>query len=269
MLDRANVRMGLVVGIALGACNLRQAELLARHHTGLVGDGASDSTLWRMLGETDDRARIRIAKARAAVRVRVWDLLAARDGRFPWLVILGRNLTGWTVIDMDATFITCSSRKEQATGTYKGTRGFHPPAARCANTFESLAMMLHPGNAGSTTDSEHIAVLGNALAQLPHAYRNRILIRLDGAGASHALIEHLLSLSTTRRKVLFTSGFTITPADQAASADLPARRENKYCEPGSSSSSRTRKSTDDYARRIEVSHLMEWSRKKPASPSKR
>lgn len=94
MLDRANVLVSLVIGIALGARNLRQAELLARHHNGLIGDGASDSTLWRMLGEIDDRARRRIAKARAAVRVRVWDLLAARDGGFPWLVILGRQLTG-------------------------------------------------------------------------------------------------------------------------------------------------------------------------------
>jgi hypothetical protein len=222
MLDRANVLVSLVVGIALGARNLRQAELLAGHHSGLVGDGASDSTLWRMLAEIDDRTRRRIAKARAAVRVRVWDLLAARDGGFPWLVILGRELTGWTVIDMDATVITCSSRKERAAGTYKGTWGFHPLAAWCANTFECLAMMLRPGNAGSNTASEHIAVLGDALAGLPRAYRSRILIRLDGAGASHALIEHLLSLSTTRRKVLFTSGFTITSTEEAAIADLPA-----------------------------------------------
>ena len=221
MLDRADVLVGLVVGIALGARNLRQAEVLARHHTGLVGDGASDSTLWRMLAEIDDRAFRRIAKARAAVRVRVWDLLAAREGGFPWLVILGRPLVGWTVIDMDATVITCSSRKERAAGTYKGTWGFHPLAAWCANTFECLAMMLRPGNAGSNTASEHIAVLGDALAQLPRGYRRRILIRLDGAGASHALIEHLLSLSTARRKVAFTRGFTVTSTEEAAIADLP------------------------------------------------
>ena len=123
MLDRANVLVGLVIGIALGARNLRQAELLARHHAGLVGDGASDSTLWRMLGEIDDRARVRIAKARAAVRARVWGLLAEREGGFPWLVILGRELAGWTVLDLDATVITCTSRKEQAAGTYKGNWG--------------------------------------------------------------------------------------------------------------------------------------------------
>lgn len=221
MLDRANVLVSLVVGIALGARNLRQAELLARHHSGLIGDGASDSTLWRMLGEIDDRARRRIAKARAAVRAGVWDLLAQREAGFPWLVILGRTLTGWTVIDMDATVITCCSRKERAAGTYKGTWGFHPLAAWCTNTYECLSMMLRPGNAGSNTASEHIAVLGDALAQLPRAYRRRILIRLDGAGASHALIEHLLSLSTARRKVAFTSGFTITAVEEAAIAELP------------------------------------------------
>ena len=220
-LDRANVLVGLVVGIALSARNLRQAELMARHHAGLVGDGASDSTLWRMLGEIDDRARIRIAQARAGVRARVWDLLAERGTGFPWLVILSRPLVGWSVVDLDATVITCSSRKERAAGTYKGTWGFHPLAAWSANTLECLAMMLRPGNAGSNTVSEHIAVIGDALAQIPRGYRNKILIRIDGAGASHGLIEYLLSLSSTRRKVVFTSGFTITAAEEAAIAHLP------------------------------------------------
>lgn len=134
MLDRANVLVGLVVGIALGARNVRQAELLARHHAVLIGQGASDSTLWRMLGEIDATARARIAKARAKVRARVWDLLAERDQGFAWLTILDRALSGWVVLDLDATVITCSSKKEQATGTYKGTYGFHPLAAWCANT---------------------------------------------------------------------------------------------------------------------------------------
>jgi hypothetical protein len=64
-------------------------------------------------------------------------------------------------------------------------------------------------------------VLGDALAQLPRAYRRRILIRLDGAGASHGLIEHLLSLCTARRKVAFASGFTITRLEEVAIAKLP------------------------------------------------
>ena len=220
-LDRANALVSLVVGISLGARNLRQAELLARHHAVLVGGGASDSTLWRMLGEIDDAARVRIARARAKVRAQVWDLLADRDQGYPWLTILGRSLTGWTVIDMDATVITCSSRKQGATGTYKGSFGFHPLAAWSANTLETLAMMLRPGNAGSNTVAEHVTVLTDALSQIPRAYRRKILIRLDGAGASHGLIEHLLSLSTTRRKVAFTSGFTVTAVEERAIALLP------------------------------------------------
>lgn len=53
MLDRANVLVGLVVGIALGTRSVRQAELLPRHHAVLLGAGASDSTLWRAFGEID------------------------------------------------------------------------------------------------------------------------------------------------------------------------------------------------------------------------
>ena len=62
----------------MGARNLRQAELLAFHHAGLVGAPASDSALWRMPGEIDERAEVRIAKAGARVRERVWG--ASRAG---------------------------------------------------------------------------------------------------------------------------------------------------------------------------------------------
>jgi hypothetical protein len=226
MLDRANALVSLIVGIALGARSVRQAELLARHHAALLGDGASDSTLWRGLGEIDARARGRIAKARARVRAQVWDLLADRADGFPWLVILGKTLTGWVVIDLDATIITASSKKQGAAGTYKGSYGFHPLAAWCANTFEALAMMLRPGNAGSNTVADHIAVIAEALAQLPRAHRGKILIRLDGAGASHGLIEHLLKLGTCRRTIAFTSGFTITETEERAIGLLP---EHAWC----------------------------------------
>jgi predicted DNA-binding transcriptional regulator AlpA len=45
------------------------------------------------------------------VRRWVWGLLPAREVGFPWPVILGKPLTGWVVIDLDATVITCSSEK--------------------------------------------------------------------------------------------------------------------------------------------------------------
>ena len=48
-------------------------------------------------------------------------------------------------------------------------RVMNPLVAWCANSLECLAMTLRPGNAGSNTASEHIAVLADALTQIPPA----------------------------------------------------------------------------------------------------
>jgi hypothetical protein len=149
---------------------------------------------------------------------------ASTAAGFPWLTIAGKTLTGWLVPGMDATLITAHSDKEGASPTFKKGYGFHPLGAWCSNTQESLAMLLRPGNAGSNTVSDHIEVLAAALAQLPARWRSKLLIRIDGAGASHDLVTHLLSLSTRRRTVLFTCGWMITDADeQAIGCSRPAR----------------------------------------------
>ena len=95
------------------------------------------------------------------------------------------------VIDLDATLITAHSDKQGAAATFKKGYGFHPLGAWCANIAESLAMLLRPGNAGSNTVTDHIRVLGEAIAQLPVQYRRKVLVRVDGAGATHELLEHL------------------------------------------------------------------------------
>ena len=71
-------------------------------------------------------------------------------------------------------------------------------------------MLLRPGNAGSNTFTDHAAVLGAAIRQIPSRMRSRLLVRVGGAGASHELIAHLLSLAGRGRTVLFTSGWMIT-----------------------------------------------------------
>src|SRR5215467_7863316 len=83
-------------------------------------------------------------------------------------------------------------------------------------------MLLRPGNAGSNTFADHLAVLTAALRQIPARMRSRLLVRVDGAGASHELIAHLLSLAGRRRTVLFTCGWAITEADEQAIRLLPA-----------------------------------------------
>ncbi len=62
----------------------------------------------------------------------------------------------------------------------KSGYGFHPLGAWLANTAESLAMLLRPGNAGSNTFTDHAAVLGAAIRQIPSRMRSRLLVRVDG-----------------------------------------------------------------------------------------
>ena len=83
-------------------------------------------------------------------------------------------------------------------------------------------MKLRPGNAGSNTFTDHEEVLAAALRQVPSRFRGRVLVRVDGAGASHDLVKHLLSLASPRRNVLFTCGWMITEADEDAIRQVPA-----------------------------------------------
>ncbi|WP_262391561.1 transposase [Nocardiopsis sp. CNR-923] len=163
----------------------------------------------------------KIAKVRRRIRRHVWTLLHLRPGGFPYLTVAGRHLKGWIVVDLDATVITSASKKEKAAPTFKGTFGFHPLGAWCANTGESLAMHLRPGNAGANTVDDHVRVLADALDQVPGSARAKLLIRIDGAGATHELLKHLEALNTTRRTVRYTVGWKITSADEAAIARLP------------------------------------------------
>ncbi len=82
-------------------------------------------------------------------------------------------------------------------------------------------MLLRKGNAGSNTVADHIQVLGAAIAQIPAAFRRKILIRIDGAGATHDLVRYLHGLNTTTRTVRFTVGWAITEADEDAIAMVP------------------------------------------------
>jgi len=76
-------------------------------------------------------------------------------------------------------------------------------------TGEPLAVQLRPGNAGSNTAADHIAVTRAALAQLPsHRPRvrpgRRVLVRTDAAGCTHAFLDWLAS-----QRLTYSVGFTL------------------------------------------------------------
>jgi Transposase DDE domain group 1 len=221
LFDRGIALVSMAAAIVLGATSMNDIALLADQSL-VSGAPPSDTTVRRTLELADDRTLRAAAKARAKIRAHVWDLIAATPAGFPWLVIAGKTAAGWLCIDMDATLITAHSDKEGAAPTFKMGYGFHPLGAWLANTTECLAMLLRPGNAGSNTCSDHIEVLKAAITQVPVRMRSKILVRIDGAGASHNLVKHLLSLSTRHRTVLFTCGWMITKADEEAIGMLPA-----------------------------------------------
>ena len=220
-ISRGVVVVSMAVAIALGATSMSDIAVLAQLSP-VLGAAPSGSTVRRALSLADARTLEKIARARARIRAHVWKLAEDTPSGFPWLVIAGKTLTGWLVIDMDATLVTAHSDKEGAAPTWKKGYGFHPLGAWAANTRECLAMLLRPGNAGSNTFADHKEVLAAALRQVPSRFRRKILVRVDGAGASHDLIGHLLSMPSPRRKVLFTCGWTITAADEAAIMAVPA-----------------------------------------------
>jgi hypothetical protein len=232
LVDRGVALVSMAVAIALGATSMTDITLLAQHAP-VLGAEPSDTTVRRTLELADLRTLDKVARVRAAVRTHVWSLIAATPAGFPWLSVAGKLLAGWLVIDLDGTLITAHSEKQGAAPTFKKGYGFHPLGAWLANTAESLAMLLRPGNAGSNTFTDHAAVLGAAIRQIPSRMRSRLLVRVDGAGASHELITHLLSLSSRRRTVLFTCGWMITQADEQAIRLLPATAWQAAVDPAS------------------------------------
>jgi Transposase DDE domain group 1 len=219
-LSRGVVFVSMAIAIALGASSMSDIAVLAQLAP-VLGAAPSGSTVRRALGLADARTLEKIARARARIRAHVWEQIDQTPSGFPWLKIAGKVLAGWLVIDMDATLITAHSDKEGAAPTWKKGYGFHPLGAWAANTRECLAMLLRPGNAGSNTFTDHRDVLAAAIRQVPARFRKKILVRVDGAGASHELTKHLLSMSSPRRNVLFTCGWMITGADEAAIMQVP------------------------------------------------
>ena len=193
----------LAVAVADGADCVSGISVLYDRQD-LFGPVASMPTTWRALDRVgpDHLGAVRAARARA--RKQAWGAGA------------GPDLTGELHLDFDATITISHSEKENAAATWKRTFGFHsllcfldrPDIA----SGEALAGLLRPGNAGSNTAADHMAVLDMALTSLPaHARPQpgqpdspRLLARSDSAGATHAF-----AAACRDRGVGFSFGFPV------------------------------------------------------------
>ena len=107
--DRGAALVSMAVAVALGATSMSDIAVLA-HLAPVLGDAPSGPAIRRALDLAGGTAMLeRIAGARAKARAHVWKLIEATPQGFPWLVIAGKTLTGWLVIDMDGTLVTARS----------------------------------------------------------------------------------------------------------------------------------------------------------------
>jgi len=203
--DPAKVLLDLALTLALGGDTCSDLAVV-RAEPAVFGPVASDPTASRTIARLAadvDKVLPAIDRARAAARARVW---AAAGPHAPDHDVDARQPL---VVDVDATLVTSHSEKENARPTFKKGFGFHPLCAfldhGAAGTGEPLAIALRPGNAGSNTATDHIAVITAALAQLPGGRRGKsVLVRIDGAGSTHKVLDWL-----TRRRLAYSVGFTL------------------------------------------------------------
>jgi hypothetical protein len=209
------VLVDLAVTIADGGDALRHLRTL-RDQPKLFGLVASDPTAWRVVDKVDPVRLEALRAARARARERAWAAGASPD------------LTKQMWLHFDATLLTAHSDKENAAPTWKKGFGFHPLLCYLdrpdISSGEALAGLLRPGNAGSNTAADHVAVLDLAIAALPTHARPRpgdpdsprLLASADSAGATHVFAAALRA-----RGIGYSLGFSVDENLQQAILATP------------------------------------------------
>ena len=219
--DPGRIMTDLAVMLADGGEAITDLAAL-RDQAEVFGPVASTPTAWRLLADTDEAALASLRAARASAREVAWMQAAETGEGIPAARAAGRILPG-LFLDLDATLITCHSEKEQAAPTYKGGFGFHPLLCFLANTGEAMSGRLRPGNSGANTAADHIAVLDDALAQIPDAHRHgtAILVRADSAGSAKAFLAHIRTVREHGLDLRFSVGYAVTEPVRRAIRTLP------------------------------------------------
>lgn len=221
--DPGRVATDLAVMLADGGEAITDLAVL-RDQGEVFGPVASTPTAWRLLADTDEAALASLRAARASAREVAWMQAAETGEGIPAARAGGRELPD-LVLDLDATLVACHSEKEQTAPTHKGGFGFHPLLCFLANTGEAVSGRLRPGNSGANTAADHIAVLDQALAQIPDAHRHGtdILVRADSAGSAKAFLAHVRDLRKRGIRTFFSVGYAVTEPVRRAIRSVPDR----------------------------------------------
>jgi len=176
----------------------------------LFGEVCSDTTLYRTFTDTLTPAALGSARqAMAKVRSEVWRRTSATDG------------DGSVILDVDATLVEIHSENKDGTAPhFRGGFGFHPLFCFADGTGDALSGMLRAGNAAANDTADLLAVVDDAISQLPpdvaagHQSRDTaadvncdVVVRSDSAGGTHTFTAGL-----RRRNI----GFHVVARSQTA-----------------------------------------------------
>jgi hypothetical protein len=222
--DRGRVLAGPACAVADGARVISDFRVMGDQRE-LFGLVASVPTAWRTVKEIaggGTRTDKRITAAVNMARRHAWAQVTARHGALPGVRLADKILDGVVCIRLDATVTVAHSDKQLAEASFKGY-GHHPLTGVCDNTGgEPLAWMLRRGSAGSNTAAGHTALTDAAIAALPPGLRRKLMITVDGAGASHELIKHLDKLAARPGyQVIYSVGWALTEREKTALRLVP------------------------------------------------
>jgi Transposase DDE domain group 1 len=233
--DRGKVLTQAMLMVAGGGEACADIEHL-RAQADLFGLVPSDSTLYRTFRQIDPSTLGGLWEAMAEVRAGVWRRSAATTG------------TGTVVLDIDSSLHQIHSEsKQEAAANYKGGYGFHPIYCFADATGETLAVRLRPGNAGANNIADHVAMLDQAITQLPEEIasghhpgddpslvRRAVQVRVDSAGCTD-FVWHARARNVGFAVVARSNASIHAAISRAASDDQawqPALRQDGDQRPG-------------------------------------
>jgi hypothetical protein len=191
--DRGRVLTQTMLMLAGGGDSCADIEALAPQGR-LFGDVCSDTTLYRTFTDTlDPDTVVRARQAMAGMRGEVWRRTTAFDG------------DDAVVLDVDATLVEIHSENKQgAAAHYDGGYGFHPLFCFADATGDALSGMLRAGNAAANNTADLLAVVDDAVSQLPPdmaaghqesddpaLVERPVVVRSESAGGTHGFTAGL------------------------------------------------------------------------------
>ena len=219
--DRGRVLTQAMLMLAGGGDSCADIETLAPQER-LFGDVCSDTTLYRTFTQTLTPDTVEQARrAMAEIRSDVWKRLPAITGG-----------DGSVILDVDATLVEIHSENKDGTApNYKGGFGFHPVFCFADATGDALSGMLRPGNAAANNTPDLLAVVDDAICQLPAAIEaghhegddedlveRRVVVRSDSAGGTRAFTKGLRDRNigfqvVARRRMAVSAAITTVNED--------------------------------------------------------